>query len=382
MRSKIISKMAAKDAREEMVERIDESDSEEEEEEGEEQKVKLVLPRGMSKYEKQQLRMKEIDRAARKIKACDGKDMELLKQWVKDVSYAVINNEHRVALAIEAARGRLAKEIGKCDAKSWEELKNYVMDTFIAHDYRKLQRRALTGIRQDQKESLRTFNFRFLDMVEEAYEGSLTESEEEQAINAYLAALYIERYVEKILEEGETPVSLAEAMKRAQTFDRIAELKKASGRAERSVKVAALRDGVAEETSDVAKLQAEVAALTATVHKLQAAPVEGIPAMPQPLNTENPSFVIQPPSTTQQLQQRTGHVQDSRIIVCFKCGKPGHVIRECRWQTAPKPSRNFDADGRPICFTCRQSGHIARDCRSNPRQPASARYATRNTSKN
>ncbi|RXG60962.1 Gag-Pol polyprotein [Armadillidium vulgare] len=39
----------------------------------------------------------------------------------------------------------------------------------------------------------------------------------------------------------------------------------------------------------------------------------------------------------------------NKIVKCFRCGKTGHMISECRW-----------ANG--TCFSCGQVGHMAMNC--------------------
>lgn len=43
------------------------------------------------------------------------------------------------------------------------------------------------------------------------------------------------------------------------------------------------------------------------------------------------------------------HYNNSRPSKCFKCGKPGHMAKECSEQAN-------------LCFKCNQPGHISREC--------------------
>lgn len=320
------------------------------------------VPQGVSDADREKLQWWRVERAARKIKSCDGREPEQVKDWIRAVSAAALTGKNQSALAMETSRGRLAAEIARTSAPSWEVLRQELLEKFVAHDFARLQRRALQKLRQDPKESLRAFNWRFQDVVDDGYPSTVVEAEEESVVSAYLAALYSEKIVDKILEDGIPPHSLEEAMDRAMVYEKMAEAKQVAGRDARPVHISEAREQRAATDSqvDITRLEAQVAALTTQVKKLQAAPTEERPLLPQPLN---PQAAPYQPAALPHDQSSPAAISTQRpTVTCFRCGKVGHVIRQCRWQAPPRPSPNWTPDGRPVCFGCRCEGHVIKEC--------------------
>uniref|UniRef100_A0A061S969 Smad nuclear-interacting protein 1 n=1 Tax=Tetraselmis sp. GSL018 TaxID=582737 RepID=A0A061S969_9CHLO len=57
---------------------------------------------------------------------------------------------------------------------------------------------------------------------------------------------------------------------------------------------------------------------------------------------------------------------------CFKCGRPGHLARDCPDSAGPGAGRG---DARE-CYKCGRSGHIARDCREARRADEGGEWGT------
>eukprot|EP00735_Rhodelphis_limneticus_P001352 TRINITY_DN11952_c0_g1::TRINITY_DN11952_c0_g1_i1::g.16984::m.16984 TRINITY_DN11952_c0_g1::TRINITY_DN11952_c0_g1_i1::g.16984 ORF type:complete len:258 (+),score=6.72,sp/Q3T0Q6/CNBP_BOVIN/41.74/3e-18,sp/Q3T0Q6/CNBP_BOVIN/37.17/4e-17,sp/Q3T0Q6/CNBP_BOVIN/37.27/7e-17,sp/Q3T0Q6/CNBP_BOVIN/31.91/3e-07,zf-CCHC/PF00098.18/4e-07,zf-CCHC/PF00098.18/3e-09,zf-CCHC/PF00098.18/1.9e-07,zf-CCHC/PF00098.18/9.2e-08,zf-CCHC_5/PF14787.1/3e+03,zf-CCHC_5/PF14787.1/0.014,zf-CCHC_5/PF14787.1/0.026,zf-CCHC_5/PF14787.1/0 len=68
-------------------------------------------------------------------------------------------------------------------------------------------------------------------------------------------------------------------------------------------------------------------------------------------------------------QQQVVVVNDA----CYNCGKPGHLARDCRSAI----TQQIVVDD--SCFNCGRKGHLARDCRSNPRSNIQQVVVTENT---
>ena len=317
---------------------------------------------------------KLIDRSVKKIKNCNGVNTEHVREWLRAISHSQLSDVDKIHLARETARERLLTELQKNQWVGYAELREWVLDNFVAHNFVRQQRQALRKIHQDPREPLRSFNWRFSDLVEEAYPRGA--NSEESVIDAYLAALYSERCVEKILENGENPISLTQAMNKAQVYDKIAEIKSSAGRETRVNRVAGLREErqnvIEDDDDDISTLKAKVAALTRDVEKLTVVPVTHDKSL---INTSTPQptpapveLRAMPPPTN--LSYRANTNTPPQGIVCYNCGQKGHVQRQCGF-----PRRNLTTQGKPVCYRCQKVGHFIRDCKTpNDRQPASARF--------
>jgi len=331
------------------------------------------------------LEMKKVDRAARKMKGCDGEKVEDVKEWLKNVEYSGLDEELKIKLAYDTARGRLFREIVRFPSKTWEDLKKHVTQTFVAHNYQALVKRSLQKVKQDPKESLRAFNLRFREMAEEAYPYA-TLAEREIIVNAYLAALSAERIVDKVLENGFSPDNLDEAMEAALKYDIVEELKRAAGRDGRREKINELRESqVNSEITD------QVATLTKVVSELSKTQKTLMNVDPPPVNPVN-ADPVKPMGLKIVCQwcKKTGHAADK----CFELNKSKGNERwnryegneekwgqnKNRWTQEGNDRWNksdgnegkwgqnkykWTQDGRPICLKCQQAGHVERRCPGN-----------------
>ncbi|KAG5874910.1 hypothetical protein JTB14_028480 [Gonioctena quinquepunctata] len=67
-------------------------------------------------------------------------------------------------------------------------------------------------------------------------------------------------------------------------------------------------------------------------------------------------------TTLSMMQGRMSNMKISTVKterVCYTCGKPGHIARECRRTKSTQPM------GSNLCFSCNYEGHWARDCPRN-----------------
>ncbi|XP_056631437.1 uncharacterized protein LOC130441677 [Diorhabda sublineata] len=61
-------------------------------------------------------------------------------------------------------------------------------------------------------------------------------------------------------------------------------------------------------------------------------------------------------------QGQSSSKQDKSQFTCYKCGKPGHVIKECRGKACQKYIEYCKK--KYSCNNCKQKGHFAKDCPS------------------
>ncbi|KAJ9080989.1 hypothetical protein DSO57_1019057 [Entomophthora muscae] len=47
---------------------------------------------------------------------------------------------------------------------------------------------------------------------------------------------------------------------------------------------------------------------------------------------------------------------------CFKCSRPGHIARDCRYESSQGYSSGGGGSFGSTCYTCGERGHRARDC--------------------
>jgi len=85
------------------------------------------------------------------------------------------------------------------------------------------------------------------------------------------------------------------------------------------------------------------------------------------------------PGAGSRVQGSNGQFQGKRSVVCYSCGKSGHVSRECRSRpqgeavTTPAPTAVPAAPSRAnakadvTCFRCRAKGHKSPDCPLKPK---------------
>ena len=61
---------------------------------------------------------------------------------------------------------------------------------------------------------------------------------------------------------------------------------------------------------------------------------------------------------TTKVSKKSYGMNERKGVVCYGCGKPGHIVRQCRY--VKRTLRGVDGDVK--CYHCKQMGHIRRQC--------------------
>ena len=61
---------------------------------------------------------------------------------------------------------------------------------------------------------------------------------------------------------------------------------------------------------------------------------------------------------TTKVSKKSYGMNERKGVVCYGCGKPGHIVRQCRY--VKRDLRGVD--GNVKCYQCKQLGHIRRQC--------------------
>lgn len=325
------------------------------------------------------LAMKRIERVAKKISPCSGEKEAEVREWLKAIEYSGLPCEFNVQLAYETARGKLYRELVRSKPKSWPSLRQLVQETFLAHNYTALCKRALQQVRQDPRESLRSFNIRFKELVDEAYPLLQTYADEENIVNCYLKALASDNVVDRgVLAEGEVPSTLKEAMEASLKYEKIDEIKRAAGRIPRADRIQVLRQEKPRESTDDSNecLRQELAQKLNHVNAKLEAFEERVDMMNDEIIRQLKTCVI----GQSEVASRSPSPRTREVPVCRHCNRRGHGEANC-WSKFPhlRPEREktpvpglrpqrplqWTEDGRPICLKCNRAGHMRRQCHMN-----------------
>lgn len=305
-------------------------------------------------------------------------------------------------MATEAATGSLLHFIlTSLDVEmTWADLRLAITQEYINPDFPRRQRDTLAALQQRTTESVTSYNYEFAMLADEAYPFGV--QDHEGLVRDYLSGLADRAMAARVLKKN--PQTLEEAMIWAKEEVQVAEKLRPKGMASRVATIATgdpfepimgtlqkqqtqlekmiaalqLPSAMHSQASDPAQktgqqkhVECQIAALVESLQPassasvrasssetvMQLAPVAVQAAAPAPVE-------YQPPLPVKGYQQRGS-------MICYRCGKQGHMRRDCRVPQAHLTC-NRDAEGRArpdlYCLRCRKGGHYARDCRAPPPQ--------------
>ena len=276
-------------------------------------------------------RAKVVTDIVHRTTECDGTSYRPLKNWFQEVEYTLNytnKNADLLEVVVKTARGELRKEIETFLTEysvahdniprfdtPWQNLKNHLFATFIPLDEQDELREKLNKLTQAPSESIAVFNRRFKIIADEAYPTPLRNLDQQQILlKAYLRSLSDVQIKRPIVHSE--PQTLEAAMFKAVQTEQFEK------------RLNALEPTVEPmDISAVQKTQVELDISKMIDEKLAAMSISAI-------NNTSQNAV-----TNRQLQQRKTS-RNTRITnplawtsdgrpVCYECGKPGHIARQC-----------------------------------------------------
>ncbi len=285
-----------------------------------------------------------------RIVECDGTDVSQLKRWLTELT--TVPEDHRAAVMRDTARGTLFLAfqafVEANAAAGWEDVRNHLIQTFISADHAAVLRAELDEMRRKPFETIPIFSQRFRALADLVFPpAGRNPLQEEVLIQTFTRALDDEGAQRRVVRGG-FPATLVDTIHRLQTMEtEAAAFKKATGRdlrprQDQPMEVDAIASAVAaklQPTSpqppiDVQHQATEIAKLKAQVADLKKAATRP-PKPPPQLFRGQPWSQAPAPRMSRRLppnqERQPGTAGKPRSgLLCFTCGRPGHLARACQ----------------------------------------------------
>ena len=301
-----------------------------------------------------------MNRDIKRVGECDGLDSNKTLQWVRKVDETA--NPYSVAKA--TAEGSLAKTI-QSTREEWSAVRKAILLKHVSPIFPLRQKERLMKHKQG-KDSWLAYDEEFANLYREAFPAGDPPNQEE-LIKVYTNGLTNEAMAYEILKQNPQTV---EAVRRL-----------ASDQQKYS---AMLGGGQKTHLSAEAKLAGEIQTLTKGIESL----VQTQKDFEKKLSEAEAAAPITQPRAQLSGNQNRKSSQPPRNIVCYRCGKQGHVARNCRaptskpavpdpkqnWQQLPppqhypkkQPPQQQTAVADDKCWRCRKASHIVKTCTAPP----------------
>ncbi len=270
-----------------------------------------------------------------RVPSCDGEDVAALREWIKELTLVPV--ESRLEVLLQTARGtllRAAQVYAEAhNPPQWEGMKAHILQSFVSQDHNRVLQSELRRMQRTPKETILTFVQRFVQLADIVYpQPDATQTE--NLIKWICLGLKDRDLVRRLLKQGR-PANLGVLIDRVHRDC-------ASDEAYREIySDEAMEVGTVETTP----LAAEVAALRQEMAALQvktATPVkdERVEKRLKELADENAAL-------RRALDSRKGSGSHAGLV-CFRCGKTGHIRRACRTDIAALAGPGNGQTGAPM----------------------------------
>lgn len=252
----------------------------------------------------------QIGRNIKRVGECDGLNPEKTLKWLRKLGELT----RPIEIAQATAEGPLAKTVASYSEAPWAVFKKEILRRHVSPVFEVKQREALLKHKQGRGTWL-AYDEEFSQLLSEAYPDGIPSELQEQVIKTYVNGLASETVGFEILKQEPETINAAREIANAhQKYSALMSGTKTSAALEGKVNTA--------PPSELTALVKGMEALQQQQHELQSK-IEEVKATPvtQPKTNK--------PKKSQNQGPRRGQPRQSHWV-CYRCGNPGHIAKNCR----------------------------------------------------